>query len=1167
MRYETELDLRLVGDKVECQKYIARARTVLGEVWNRDIVLGELEESWRTVILDQRATVTIYATRFMNPIVTITVTGGEEPPERVEYLVKLAWLPEGILLTPATGYRSDETYVSWGLPSRQYDTGEKLNLELDDEGEPVNEIGLTENGSLPQALLNRFPNNKYLDLVEHISNLPKDAGAYSGLDYPNLELRDSVIASGGNAVISYETATIITQPWSFALPDDEGEYVDGYFTGATFWTEYGLDIQLLAGVHKITIKDQSRSFELLGLQFDEEFNELITENKAADIEVEPDVFEQQWFCHNIEEKLYPDPISEQIFLSSNIERVAVGEEPVYRMIRGDANSAKIGAYVINQSEGHFHHSHEDFLPGYRTTGGRVANAIGQEPFSGYGDNVRENIAAVPAGSIPEELVTPAEIGAYITELWVNSPPHYANIVSSQWTEFGLPFTTWGKDGTFGASHQIGSYGVNTYVDRSRLSDSSITDPIEPPATDATLWAQLFTARETWLPVYDLLHEGAYGATGTFNGWNPYSHSNYVSHSRRVGWNKHVYQLPAGLVEPYVSAAQDPISPFLACVGSAMIIVEGEKWIRAVYFESAMVPEAVLAGDGLYPQEGDDITIKVVKFPIRLMETSIMPFRTEIPATYELEYEFEWTLDDGWLSNPPGAVVFNSTGDKFTFTMHKIGDSRTVQALDYKAEDWTDDRSALPFPRADIQCHHFEWDESILDTLADMTVFVPTPLIASIECWTDHANAPVPETYTNSESTTCYIRTLKGQYEVFPHYDKEDVLSYVILDIDEVSVQKANRVELAAFAGKVSFCYRVRKMIFPSTKEITYMQQYMEDMWTSGFDPTLLPEEPGYKDWPGTGYVDGNFFCVIHYMNELNEDLIYSKIRTEKIVVDYGFPNDWYRVDGDTDYIVELNPEPIEGDPEAEPRVTEIMGVIAYDTTRRALNVYDQDGDGWAMDWSMSNTLSIYHNENSPCTWMITEGDSSSRVPTGYVGANTTGFTIPEIEATTTMSPSPGAIPPGPDEGYYFREAYRGHPQIKMDAPCGREPFENYAATCHTGYGYYGESNTWYLATAKKDLSFMQCNFSPLFGKAAETEAKIVRYDDRIIARVGINHTHKYGLAAPEYFKPAPNIFTWNEWDHVEPPEGQEAFVWSNFDLDEALGIEDVTDVWPMGKIV
>ena len=1156
-RYEKEISLRLRGDTAECQKYIGRARVVLGEVWNRDIDIGGLEQAWRTVRLDQRATVSVFATRYIAPIVTITVTGGEELLERTEYLIKLAWMPEGIVLTPSIGRRADETYVDWGLPSRHPITGEKLELELDEFGDPVNEIGLTENGSLPQVILNRFPNNKYLDLVEHIGNLPEGAEAYSGLEFPNVVLRDSVDSLGGNAIIHYETSTVVGQPWSYATPDDLGEYVDGYFEGATFWVAYGDDVTLGAGVYQITVRENSYSFKTLGLQFDQQFNELITENKAADIEVTPEVFEPQWYCHKPEEVLYSDFISETIYRTSNEYRIDAGEEPVYRMIRGDANSAKIAGYVLTQSEGHFFHSHPDFLPGYRTTGGRVQNAIGQEPFTAYGDNFRENLAAV--SGIPPEADTAEEIGIFITELWVNSPPHFANMISDMWTDFGLPFNTWWTvHGTLGASHHIGSYGVNTYTDRSNSLDSSETLPIEPPAEDATIWAQIFTSRESWVPIYDRLHEGAYGATGTFNGSNAYSHSNFVSASRRVGWNKHVYQLPAGLVAPNVTPTQVPISDFLACVGSAMIIVDGEKWIRAVYFESAMVPEAVLAADGLYPQEGDDIRIKVVKFPVRLMETSILPWREELPAEYEVEYEFEWFLADGWLSNPPGAVVFNSTGNKFTFTMHKIGDARTVQALDYKADDWTVDRSNLPLPRADIQCHHFEWDEVILGTLAPMTVSTPIPLVASIECWTDDPAGP----YTNSTSTTYYKRILKGLYEVFPHYDKDDVLSYVILDIDEKSEQKANRIEGAAYADKVSYCYRVRKMVFPSGKEITYMQQYMEEMWTTTF-VTTPPEDPNYRNWPGTG--DDNFFCVIHYMDELNEDVIYSKIRTNHYVVDYGFQYDWRRVDGDTDYIVDLHPEP--GlDPTAPLRITEIMGTIAYDVTRQALNVYDSDGDNWAMDWGMPNTLSIYHQENSPCTWMVTQDDSFSRVPLGYIGANTSGFTIPEIEATTTMSPSPGAIPPGVDEGYYFREPYRGNPRLKIDAPCGREPFADYTATCHTGYGYYGESNTWYMATAKKSLSFMQCNFSPLFSKAREAQAKVVRYDDRIIARVGMDHVHKYGLAAPEYFKLASGSFVWAEWDFDPPPVGQEAFIWADFDLDAALGMEDVKDIWPMGKI-
>jgi len=1169
-KYEKEISLRLYGDKVEAQKYILRAREVLGEVWNRDIELGGLDQAWQRVTLDSRAYVTVYATRFIDPIVTITVTGGEEAPPKTQYLIKLAWKPEGIVLTPRTAAVPN----GWGLPSRREDNGEKLNLELNDIGEPVNEIGLTEAGSLPQVILNRYVNNKYLDKIEYIDGLPGEVAAFAGAvgAFPNPQLSDSTLVVQGNDTILYQTTAIVGQPWSYATPDDGGEYVDGYYEGQTFWETYGIDAELVAGVHQVDTANGAIVTKTLGNQFATDFTELITENKAADIfnDVTQE-FEQQWYCHRPEEKLYTDAVSEAIFQATNSYRLAAGEEVVYRMLRGDANSARMAGYVITLSEGHFFHSHPDFFPGFRTTGGRVMNCTGEEPFNAYGDNLRENIAATPAdGGIPEELETAEEIGQYITDLWRNSPPHYANMVDSKWTDFVLPFHTWSGDtalypnGTKGASHHIGSYGVNTYVDRSNTRDSSVTIPITPPAEDATLWAQLFCARSSWVPLYDWLHEGAYGTTGTFNGWNAYSHGNFVSQSRRVGWNKYVYQLPAGLVPPQVDQNQNAgeYNAFLSCIGSAMIEIAGEKWIRAVYWESDTVIETIDdIGLSSFPQEGDWVRMKVVRFPIKLMEASVLPWRETIPAVYELEYEYEWLLADGWFTNPPGKVVFNSTGDKFTFTMHKQGTDLYTDALDYFAKDWTVDRSALPLPRIDIQCVHYEWDETILSTLADMTAYEPVPLVATVECWTGDPYA----TYTNSDKTTFYNRILSGQIDVFPHYDKDDNLTYLTLDIDEQTYQKGNRDLGTTAPSEDCWCYRVRKLIFPSGKEITYMQQYMEDRWTTTFSTDI--DAPNYRPWPGTA--NENFFCVIHWLDELNEDIVYSKIHTDKIVVDYnlpGLPYDWYRVDGKTDYIADLNPKVAPTDVDAEPQITETIGTIAYDVNRYALNVYDKDGDNWAHNSGLPDSKWIYNTECSPCTLMVLD---DSRAPPGQVGANTTGFTIPEIVATTTLTFNPGPTGPpyDPDDGCYKRPAYRTFPEKRIDYPTGRPPYADYTVSNHTGYTYYGDSNLWYFGTGKIDRSFLRCNISPLFSKPGETRCKVIRYDDRIVVYVGLDHVHKFGLNAPEYFKPAGSDFAWSEWTLNPPPEGQEQFIWTNFDLDEAVGIEDITDIWPMGKIV
>jgi hypothetical protein len=1177
-KYEREIDLRLYGDKVEAQKYILRAREVLGDVWNRDIELGGLDQSWRRVTLDDRAYVTIYATTFMNPIVTITVRPEGGLVKKPQYILKLAWWPEGIIITPRTD-EDGEAPLGWGLPSRKYDTSEKLNLELNDQGEPINSIGLTPDGSLPQMLLNRFANNKYLDLIEHIDNLPDELAGLVDTEgaFPNPQLSDSVEAIAGSDQVLYQTTAVISQPWSYIAPDAEGNYPDGYYIGPDFWVDVDPDAELTAGIYKVeTFTNGVILATTLGYQFGPNFEHLITEEKAADVlNEETFEFEQQWYTHKPEEKLYVDAISESIFQQTNTYREGAGEGLVYRMIRGDANSARMAGYILALSDGHFFHSHPDFLTGYKTTGARVQLCTGEEPFNALADNVRENLAAVSPDAIPPEVDTPELIGIWIAEQWRDSPPHYANMISAQWTEFGLPFNSFGgyPDGTRGASHHIGSFGTNDYVDRSDARDSSVTIPIIPPAEDAAIWAQSFCARSSWVPIYDWLHEGQYGAIGTFNGWNAYSHGNFVSSSRRIGWGKHVYQLPAGLVDPFADPDAEELSPFLSCAGGAMIEIDGEKWIRAVYWESDVVIEAledIAFGDG-YPQEGDWVRIKVIRFPVKIHEASVMPWRKDIPAECDVEFEYEWSFAaGGWLSNPPGKVIFNSTGDKFCFSLHALGDDEHTQALSYKAEDWTTERSDLPLPRIDVQTHHFEWTTDLIDIplVGDWDpIMSPVPLTAAVVCWTDEANNPDgPDVYANNELTTFYSREVKGQLQMFPHYDKNDNLKYILLDIDEKTFMKGNRDSGTTLPDEDSYCWRVRKMIFPSGKEITYMQQYMQDRWTTTFSPDI--SDPNYKPWPGTG--DENYLCFIHWFDELREDVVYSKVRTDKIVVDYGFPNNWYRIDGDIDYIADLGEKPDDLDPEAPEQIIEIIDTIPYDINNTALNVYDVDGDNWAHDDGLPNTQWIYNVDFSPCTAMVVQDDSYPNVPAGQIGANTTGFTIPENVAGTTMSFTPGPAHPGPydpDDGVYKRPAYRAFPEQRVDYPAWRPFFGDHKVSCFTGYTYYGDSNIWYFGTGKLAKSTQRCNISPLFSKAGEVRCKVVRYDGRILVYVGIEHVNKYGLAAPEYFKPESEAFMWSEWERVLPPEDKKVMIWSNFDLDEAIGIEDITDIWPVGKII
>lgn len=1147
MRYFGEVKFRLIGPREECVKHIPKARTLLGDVWNRYRELGGVDTLHRQRKFDG-VTITVFVAYDAPPIIEINVEADKpKKPVKEQFLLRLAWEPEGIVLTPSTA----DVEEGWGLPSRKSDiTGLALGAELDNEGQPVNEIGLTEDGSIPQVILNRYENNKYLDRIDFITGLPSDLDSLEGVLNP--QIRVSYEEPGDyEAPILYQWWNKFSKPWSYATPDDEGNYPQGEFDGPTYWSDQ--NDGLTPGVYKlVTYEDGNTELTLLAEQFDANWVSAFTEPKSLD---DLDTGDPTWHCHKPEEALYTNEVAESIFQYTNVLRTNVGQGKVYRLVRGDQNTAFMAAYEIGTSAPdtlYFGHSNEGFKPGYRTTSGRVKNAQGREIFEAFGDNVRENIAAVV--EIPEEFQgDQTAIGEWIASLWENSPGHYANMVDPNWTESPWQFFHSGN-GTKGAAHHIGASGGGPFEERSQPGDSTVTIPLNPPVESATLWAQIFCNRETWVPCYDQLHTTPAGTVGTFNGWNPWSHSNLIS-NRHFGWGRHIYEMPASIA-PFVTT--DDEDDFLSCVGAAMIEIEGEKWIRAVYWKSDSVTDSY-DGSGSYPAEGDYTRMYVVRCPVRLMESSYLPWREETPGEWIQEWEYEFLLSDGWLSNPPSHVRFNSTGTKFCFTHHKIGDTYD-QALLYFAQDWSADRGSLLKPRAAIECHHFEWDEILLETLAEPTVYRPTPLVATVTCY--KGDTDLDGTYANWDRIHHYERTLNGTYEVFPFYNKNDQLTYLTLDVDEYQLQRGDTGD-AGWVDRVSYCWRVRKLIFPSGKEITYMQQYMEEELTKNF-VTEPPEHPDYRPWPGTGEC---YFTVIHYLDELAEDIIYSKIRTNKRHWTYQ-STPYYRTNGDIDYIMDLNPDPaipVPGDP---PREVQVLWTLLEDNTETggqpALNAENVTPIDFY--WNLPDSRWIYHMDNTPLTFFLTV-DETLGAPAGYVYADTVGVNIPDVEVIAAFGFDYQSFNRQPDDGYYTRPAYRSFPAADVDAPWGRQPYDDYTVSCYTGYTYNGDFNVNYFGTGKKNLSFMNCNISPMFSKSGEVEAKVLRYDDRVICRVGINHVHKVGYLPPPGLRPAGNTFAFGEWTYYEPPEEGKVLLWANFDIDEAIGISDVRDVWPMGKLI
>jgi hypothetical protein len=1265
MRYDGEVRFRLTGPREECIKYIPDARKLLGIVWNIHRELGGLEIAERSTVLANGVRLRCFITNSV-PILEIDVTPAPEKEKPSQYyLVRAIWEPEGMVLTPATGRRDEvewdrQTYKAWGLPSRNADdVGEMIGLVLDDTNRPtdVGIEGLTEGepeinqpkrpgGSIPQVILNQYPNNKYLDKAETLSYRETDAegeplGDVGGLLLAVDDMSNSLLAGSyelvTNSNIKYEHWHTHSNPLSYTMPDSEAippvtRESAGYFDGAAYWLE-SPDTQV-AGIFDVAtvVSDVGTNTSL----------NLLLAQYAADGEAnffeEPD--EEDWFTHRPQEILYPNSVYEDIFQHTNVVREAYGEEPVYRMIRGDGNAAYMVSYQLNASDppGLFFHSHPDYQPGYRTTGGRCENATGREAYSAYTHNARENTLALSNSEDFGEDTT----GVGIAKLWQNSPTHLANMVATAWSQFPIPVMGY-QYGTKLASHQIGSLGTSDYTIRQQYdADSEVLTPqaIDPPLEGGTAVAQIFTNKETWVPTYDWTSTTTMGTAGTFNGSNPYSHVHWFS-NRSVGTGRTIYEFPASIAPSYQVLLDPPATvglDFLGCVGAALFELAGVTWMRCAYWTASIVEDLTDQPLYPYPFDGDECTLHVVRFPTRLHEASVIPWSPDDEeGEWVEEFSETWLFADGWLTLPPAKVVFNSTGDRFTWTMHKIGASYT-DALTYMSP--LSDTSALTNPRHAIDCHHHEYrapdltDPEVQDTQGTLVVYVPDFIYADVKAYKNDVDlagdysAWVEEGVTQediAEDTSHYERDCFGTTEVFPHYSKDDALVYVTLEIDEYSLQRGNSgidggedpenpPARLPWADQTAFMWRHRKLIWPSGKEVVYMQQYMGEDLTVDFttDPPAnidriadLSETSG-SPRPYPGVVDpvtdklSSFYLAISYMDEVNEDMIYAKIFTQQVMMNY-IPStgeilddddenplgEWYHFSrGSVEWWLDLNPKKVDpnimiGEPPVEPEpILELLGT-QYDNA--------DELPGWLPEKYIINhktplypyraTLPssnwVYNQDQSPGAYFYTKETFNG---SGAYFADVAACHVPTFQLNVIFQYQN-------TDGDIVRPAIRGNPAARVDAPWGRPASALHQVGCYTGYGYTGGDATgWWLGSPKKAMSFMVGNISPTFSTQLECEAKVVRYGDRIVARVKNLHMPKTS------YVPGPNIqgsnlpnssYPWTEWKPIAqdypPPEldtveGSESrdlqvLLWANFDLDEATGIVGVSDIWPMGTIV
>jgi hypothetical protein len=331
------------------------------------------------------------------PLIRTWIQGPGNPPG--EGLVEVffftflgaVWHPEGLLITVHT----EDAPWGYGFPKRDIETGELL--PLDDT-----RVTREEDECMNQVLFNKFENNKYLDRPQFVKGLES---VFETLpDNPCLRDRvdDPVPAIGLGFYrywpFGYEPSISPDFDRSY-WDDNQVEWVDQPGLNVLFDSKLPFRPQEVIGTRPLM-----RQYEgIWSLIYEEPTNE--------------------WFCHWPEEILYENIIYETIFQETNRLRLAVGEWPVCRPIRGIASGAWHTTHEMQRANIMFHDNKELYRPGY----GMLGNRMRAMRTNGY--RLGENLLVGGFYQLNNELE-----GEVIVDAWRHSPPHYANMIAADWSE-------------------------------------------------------------------------------------------------------------------------------------------------------------------------------------------------------------------------------------------------------------------------------------------------------------------------------------------------------------------------------------------------------------------------------------------------------------------------------------------------------------------------------------------------------------------------------------------------------------------------------------------------------------------------------------------------------------------------------------------------------------
>jgi hypothetical protein len=1184
----------------------------------------------------------------------------EEPEEEIDlgdapilyHKLAMPWRPEGMIFTPVT----ESQPKGLGLPMRDVDSGD-IKREID-PGNP-NELGpieYTEGGTLPQVLMNRFANNKYMDNLLYVNGLPPEISlaqpsrSYRLSEKYELDDNDEVKSfPSANQQIYFSTTPIFGHPhsWGEATDsDDPAEHFD--LNDMSIMPELAGGLFAVRGI----LEADAPNGGLVEIQTK------TTQELPASALSEPE--QAEWYSHRPEEMLYPSATKEYVFREHNRLRREVGVGDFRRPLRGDGEIGDYGVFMMGEHNDprYAGHSHYDWMPGFRTAGGRHASFSGQGIRNRYADNTVENLVTFSLlFEDSADISTEKELAEYMVDLWRNSPGHYAGIIADQWDfdrETGY-LDAWSDKSTsfdlYGACLNVGA--APRYAGLGSFFDVNAPDapngqlwnenPYVPPVPDGlpgiVTYSVTFDQRATWLPTPHITREidaFGVGGVGFFSGGNSIApdpniglYTRYFAVDNQVHWTPPnqggvFYTLYSQNEPPYPYAWWET-DRFFAIAGAHpyerdLIRVDAEgnetefkqTWMRVAYWESDFIYQKVddlLTGRAQNQNNfsaGTYITLKIATFPLTVPETHVLPWRDPIGDGIEwaIEDEFTWSEPDYFAMYDP-TVEFTSDGNKLCFQVYKMGEPVNTDHYESNLSIFFQDYSDLVIngrsPYDPIETKRSTgWFRPAVPVTVEWTPDFgfeeeepQEPIVAVVDARSDDIDMGENDGRFSLQ-VNHYETSVQGSYRIWPHYNDSDELQHVEAVVDYYSIQR----RFAQFTywhikegyypppegaePHADHLWCQLKLVFPSGKEWVYHQANR----TVPEPPPAqavgdIPPTPFYDmhtPHPDSPYTEGGTFNrhLLH-IDIHREDVIY--LESSPVMYRWKLFYDVLQIDNI--YDITLQDQKIVRDWSEEDEL-----VVMWEKLHTPPVDYEWvHGDyyGGATEfWSRSPGRwdQDIATDNFVRPWLV-----SGHCRTFYEGHVTSRVDITDF----TSSAGLGRFT---DAKLFHYDAFlkvNAH-EVSRNFPSGMARYEEYALDPYDNIAYYlgrgvpenygvsGVPNRWQnrLSVADQPVIFATyrtgcaspASIVPSYMDVSNCVVRVLRYKDRFLIRIWIDDMPLVG-GKPENvpYTSNDNIPDYTYPPYRPDPSGEPLLlIDSNFDLDEAAGMEGVKDIYPCGVL-